>query len=729
MKAKKKLFLNYRITLVVLMFLSFLSCQKNRTKTWVLESPNKKIKITLLQNSDSIISLNYKVDLDSMGKNIEIVKRSSLGIRTKNFDLCKQLVFTGIEKNNEINEEYVMLSGKRKLNVNSAKEIILVFKNKENDTLQLEFRAYNEGFAFRYQIKTKLNDSIIVTEEITSFGIPQNTKVWMQPNDTLAHWCMGYEIPYKLAIPAGSVSPKTTGWLFPGLFQLQSGAWLLLSEANVGKEYSATQLRPNPNDGVYQIQLPNDFEGWFSGSPNPSSVTSMELPWRFMIVGNSLKTIVESNFVHHLSDKSKIENISWIKHGISSWSWWSDPYSPFYYDRLKKFVDFSAQMGWQYSLVDADWNRMEGGTMEQLAKYAQTKGIGLILWYNSGGDNNVVRYSIELGDQYLEKLKSKSIPQGIITDLRKSKVKQYFEDAAFLPELEKLIGKEAYKQYKDTILSTLRLQNAGPHDLMDKRDVRRKELERISKLGVKGVKVDFWGSDKQNIIQRYIELCEDAALYQLFVNTHGCTIPRGWTKTYPNLLSMEGVMGAEMYGSPDWAELALIQNTVYPFIRNVVGPMDYTPVAFSVKNPDAPHLTTYAHELALTVVFESGILHIADKPEAILAQPTQVQTFLKTVPVVWDNTWFVDGFPADFTIIARKSKDTYYVAGINGKNEARKFSFRTTFLENTNYSCEIIKDGKQADKFSFETTTANNSTKFDIDVLSAGGFVMVLRKK
>lgn len=305
-------------------------------------------------------------------------------------------------------------------------------------------------------------------------------------------------------------------------------------------------------------------------------------------------------------------------------------------------------------------------------------------------------------------------------------MKQYFDDAEFLPELKKLIGNEAYAKYKDTIVPALHLQNAGPHDLMTDPDIRRREFERIAKLGVKGVKVDFWGSDKHNIMQQYIDLIEDAARYKILVNTHGSTIPRGWSRTYPNLLTMEGVMGAEMYGSPAWPEQALIQNTCYPFIRNVVGSMDYTPVAFSVKNPAAPHLTTFAHELALPVVYESGLLHIADKPEAILAQPAPVIDFLKNVPVTWDETWLIDGYPADFAIIARKAGNKYYIGGINGKKEPRTFPVALGFADFATYTCTVFKDGAMPDKFAIETLTATPDSVLSVNVLPAGGFVVVM---
>lgn len=154
-----------------------------------------------------------------------------------------------------------------------------------------------------------------------------------------------------------------------------------------------------------------------------------------------------------------------------------------------------------------------------------------------------------------------------------------------------------------------------PRDRMFDRSVRQEEMAWLAEAGVSGIKVDFFHSDKQAGIKLYLDILADAAEAGLMVNFHGSTIPRGWERTWPNLMSMEGVRGAEQYDfRPTYPEEAPWHNTVLAFTRNVVGPMDYTPVTFS----DAmyPHVTTNAHELALAVVFESSLQHFADSVES-----------------------------------------------------------------------------------------------------------------
>jgi hypothetical protein len=171
-----------------------------------------------------------------------------------------------------------------------------------------------------------------------------------------------------------------------------------------------------------------------------------------------------------------------------------------------------------------------------------------------------------------------------------------------------------------------------PVDCLLTHTKRVKEFKWLNKIGVYGIKVDFFAGDQQDMMQYYIGILKDAAQYHLMVNFHGCTVPTGWSRTYPNLMTMEAVYGAEWYNNaPVLTNKAAVHNTTLPFIRNVVGPMDYTPVTFS--NSQHPHITTYGHELALSVVFESGIQHFADRPSAYESLPPKPKEFLEHVPV------------------------------------------------------------------------------------------------
>ena len=262
----------------------------------------------------------------------------------------------------------------------------------------------------------------------------------------------------------------------------------------------------------------------------------------------------------------------------------------------------------------------------------------------------------------------------------------------------------------------------GPKFRLNKPEDREREFAWCEKIGVAGVKIDFFSGDNQMNMDYCIDLLECAARHHLLVNFHGATIPRGWQRTYPNLLSTEGVYGAEWYNNvPTFTAQAARHNATLPFTRNVIGPMDYTPCAFS--DSQHPHITSKAHELALTVLFESGLQHLADKPESYLAQPQSVQDFFTELPTVWDETRFVSGCPGKSAVLARRFGHSWYVAGINGLDEAQTFSLDLSFI-------------KPADKIQYFADAPDGSwTITNIDSFPTqltcqprGGFVFVVHE-
>jgi hypothetical protein len=258
-----------------------------------------------------------------------------------------------------------------------------------------------------------------------------------------------------------------------------------------------------------------------------------------------------------------------------------------------------------------------------------------------------------------------------------------------------------------------------PRDRMHIREVRRREFEQLRQWGVAGIKVDFWQSDKQEIIRQYIELLEDAADYQIMVNVHGCTIPRGWSKTYPHLMSMESVWGAESYSfAANYPQEVPAQNVIYAFTRNVIGPMDYTPVTFS--NQTYPHLTTNVHELALSVVFESGVQHFADRVSAYKNLPNAVKEFLMHVPTAWDETRMLSGYPGKDIVMARRKGSTWYIGGINGEKTEKDIEVNLQSLGLESFT--LITDDQQ-NGFQVKPSLTNPILKLKIKPF--GGFVAV----
>ena len=259
----------------------------------------------------------------------------------------------------------------------------------------------------------------------------------------------------------------------------------------------------------------------------------------------------------------------------------------------------------------------------------------------------------------------------------------------------------------------------GPKFRLNKPEDREKEFAWCEKIEVAGVKIDFFSGDNQMNMDFCQDLLECAARHHLLVNFHGATIPRGWQRTWPNLLSTEGVYGAEWYNNvPHFTTKAASHNATLPFTRNVVGPMDYTPCAFS--DSQHPHITSKAHELALTVLYESGLQHLADRPESFLAQPQEVQTFLGQLPTVWDETRFVNGYPGESAVLARRSGNTWYVAGINGKDEPQTLAIDLRFIGKGNI--QMFADDASGNWL------VSNPSKLpsQVTLQPRGGFVLVV---
>ena len=262
-----------------------------------------------------------------------------------------------------------------------------------------------------------------------------------------------------------------------------------------------------------------------------------------------------------------------------------------------------------------------------------------------------------------------------------------------------------------------------PKFRLNKPEDREREFAWCDKMGVAGVKIDFFSGDNQKNMDYCQDLLECAARHHLLVNFHGATVPRGWQRTWPNLMSTEGVYGAEWYNNvPTFTAKAARHNATLPFTRNVIGPMDYTPCTFS--DSQHPHITTNGHELALTVLFESALQHLADRPESYLAQPQAVQDFFGYLPTTWDETRLVCGYPGEYVVMARRNGTTWYVAGINGSDEQRTLKFSLDFIKGD--ISEMTLFGDSGDKKNPWIIVPMFSLPSSLDLAPRGGFVLCI---
>ena len=530
-----------------------------------------------------------------------------------------------------------------------------------------EYSSPLRNFAVSKIVMRLYNDGIAFRYEYSHLRdnkVPSEDTNYIIPEGTkrwMQQWSDGYEGFFPMTTTA---QVKTLGGF---------GGSMVQNDINTHWGYP---LLMEPADGVFALITEANIERRQSASSlfNKGEVFSVvqdqndllltgdwHTPWRVVIIGH-LADIVQSTLVTDVSEPSKLDDVSWIHPGVVSWIYWANNHGSNNYNIIKKYVDMAVTLHLPYVLIDAEWDEMD--------KLASNEGKTIedaVAYANSKGVKPLIWYNSSIG---------------------------WVNGAP------------------------------GPKYRLNKPEDREKEFAWCEKIGVAGVKIDFFSGDNQANMDYCQDLLESAARHHLLVNFHGAPIPRGWQRTYPNLLSTEGVYGAEWYNNvPHFTKKAASHNATLPFTRNVIGPMDYTPCAFS--DSQHPHITSLAHELALTVLYESGLQHLADRPESFLAQPDEVQAFLGQLPTVWDETRYVSGYPGESAVLARRSGDTWYVAGINGSDEAKTLDCNLSFIKGKKKNVRLF-----ADDASGKWQISNiGKLPSKIDCQPRGGFVIVVNRR
>lgn len=613
-----------------------------------LTSPDRHIAVDVAVSSSG--ALTYSVSRD--GK--PVILRSELGIAVNGADLTRGLKLASSTPVKPIEDHYELATAKKRHITYRANEQTHTVRNAQGQAMDVTFRVSNDGVAFRYRVVGK--DSKFI-REITSFAFDKSTKAWLQPMSVAqtgyANTNPSYEEHYQREIAVGTPSTLGAGWVFPALFR-SGDTWVALTEANMDGSFHASRLHTDSPGGVYRLDVPAAPEVFTDGALLAESKGDLVSPWRIVALG-SLGTLVESTLGTDLAAPAIAFDKAKIQPGHAAWSWALLKDDGTYFDIQKRFVDYAADMGWDYTLVDADWDRKIGDArMRELVKYGQAKQVGILVWYNSSGAWNKTEYS---------------------------------------PKSALLTG-----------------------------DARRREFARLREMGVKGIKVDFFAGDGKSMIAYYVDMLTDAAQAGLLVNFHGATLPRGWSRTFPNLMTVEAVRGFEFTTFEQKDQDAMPPHAaMLPFSRNLFDPMDYTPLAFG-DIPNIKRVTRNGFELAEAVLFLSGIQHFAERPEGMAGAPDYVRNLLRELPRSWDEVRFIDGYPGRYAVIARRSGDSWYVAGFNADGAARTVDIDLSFLKGR--SGTLVADGDGERAFSQAPIKAG---KHGISIKPRGGFVAVFK--
>ena len=628
------------------------------SSAWATEksfnSPDGKLTVMV---DDLGKTANYRVNLGET----EIICRSQLGVKTNMGDFTKGLTMTGCEVKT-VKESYDLRNIKQSHVDYEATEAVCSFEQDGKKVMDIIFRVSNRDVAFCYRILPQRDTKVcLVNEEASSFQLPDGTTTFLCPQSRpmggFARTSPSYETSYTDDDQMGK-NGWGEGYSFPCLFHLGDKGWVLISETGVDGSYVASRLL-NDGGSVYRIGFPQQGEcnGW--GSTSASVALPCETPWRTITIGTTLANIVETTVPFDLV-KQKYKASQEYIYGKGSWSWIIGMDASCNYDEQKRYIDFSAAMGYQTVLIDALWDKQIGyDRIAELAAYGKTKGVGLFLWYNSNGTWN---------------------------------------DAPQSP-----IGK------------------------MDKSRERRAEMAWMKSVGIRGIKVDFFGGDKQNMMQLYEDILSDANDYGILVIFHGCTLPRGWERMYPNYAASEAVLASENLHFGQGACDAEAHNAaLHTFIRNTVGSMDFGGSTlnkfYNADNKRGTHrVTSDVYALATAVLFQSAVQHFALAPNNLTDAPAWAIDFMKNVPTTWDEVKFIDGYPGKYAIIARRTGDKWFVVGINAENETLKKTIALPMFDK-NAELQMYSDDAELNG---SVSTIKAKKQITVTIPKNGGLVIV----
>ena len=622
-------------------------------------SPDGKIKVVVTDEQgtpDYTVSYNNEV----------FILQSPLGLKTNIGDFTEGMTLKAANSEvKQINEAYELATIKqRKVNY-VANEAVCTFEKDGKVIYDIIFRVSNRDVAFKYRMYPQRETrSCIVQEEVTAFQLPEGTTTFLcpqvKPMGGFARTYPSYETPYTVDEPTGK-NGWGEGYTFPCLFKNNEKGWILISETGVSSAYCASRLMGHEK-GLYTIGYPQEGENNGNGTNTAGIPLPGETPWRTLTMGETLAPIMETTVPFDLV-KPLYEPSQKYEYGRGSWSWIIGMDGSTVYDVQKKYIDFSAAMGYQSVLVDALWDTQIGrDKIKELAEYGAKKGVALYLWYNSNG---------------------------------------YWNDA---PQ--------------------------GPRGIMSNTIARRKEMKWMQSIGIRGIKVDFFGGDKQVTMQLYEDILADANDYGLLVVFHGCTLPRGWERMYPNYASSEAVLASEnMSFGQGSCDSEAFNATMHPFIRNVVGSMDFGGSTlnkyYNARNKPrgSQRKTSDVFALATAVLFQSPVQHFALAPNNLTDAPEWAINFMKEVPTTWDDMKYIDGYPGKYVVFARKKGDKWYVAGVNAQAEPVKLKLTLPMFQPKEI-LDCYSDDAQL-QGSLKDIKLNKKQQVEVTIPTNGGILLV----
>jgi alpha-glucosidase len=644
----------------------------HKRKEFVVYSPDSSIQVICGINDSLSGEFQYSVRYN----NTEIIRPSGLELDFKNGATLRGNLEMVKNQRSTVNETWERVWGKRKIVFNNYNQLVLELqeKVKPRRRINILFRLYDDGVALRYELPVQKGlDTIVMTDQKIAFSFVENHTVW-------ATYWNTFHLSQEKEFIKSKLSDIKPGNIIGMPLLIRAGdIWTALLEANV-TDWPCSGFIADPDHPNSILSRPS----WLPEDTTVVLCTSTQRlsPWKVIVIGNHPGRLIESDILQNLNEPCALNDVAWIKPGVSAWDWWwCGSYAPDAGFRLgsntrtmKYFIDFAAEMGWSYQLVDWQWYgppfRTDGSfnleaditkmnpeiDIPELVAYAASKNVRIILW------------------------------------LLWANVEKQMEEAFALYE----------------------------------------------KWGVAGVKIDFMDRNDQEMVNFYHRFAQAAARHHLVVDFHGAYLPDGFSRTYPNLITREGVLGNE-YNK--WSNRVTPEHCLtLPFTRMLAGEMDFTPGGFLNDMPDkfkvvgsdnpAPHVMgTRCFQLAMMVVYESAFQVFCESPYSVRNQAGY--DFLKGIPSSWDETKVLEGMPGEYILIARKSGEIWYVGAMSRNKQHVKFN--AEFLDYQDYQAIFWCDAADSDlnprKLIRKDLSLRGKSEIEMDIASNGGFVAIFKPK
>ncbi|MDR0976611.1 MAG: glycoside hydrolase family 97 protein [Prevotellaceae bacterium] len=654
-------------------------------KAFKLKSPDGQLETQIVVGQQLTFSVAHRGDILVTPSPIALrltdgeVWGESARLQRSNTQSVKRNIRARFYRSNEVADVY--------------NELTLTFRGDWG----VEFRAYNDGVAYRFVSRRRI--PFTIQSEEVCFGFADDVAVTAAPvnrwpddaakmaaeqgDDKVMEAQFGNSFENTYQVKTLSQYDKNRLLILPLVVNVPGGRRICITESDL-EDYPGLYLH-STGDKLSGVQAPYPKTIVQGGHNNLQSlVTAREeyiakvhsprtFPWRAMIVTTNDRNLAASNMTYCLAAPSRIEDASWIKPGKVAWEWWNDwnlegvDFVTGVNNRTYKFyIDFASRNGIEYVILDEGW-AVNGQAdlmkvvpdidIAELVKYGAERGVGIILW----------------------------------------------------------AGYYAFNRDMDNL------------------------CRHYAQLGVKGFKVDFMDRDDQQMVAFNYRAAATTAKHKLLLDLHGMYKPAGLNRTYPNVLNFEGVHGLEQM---KWAPATVDQVTydvMIPFIRQAAGPMDYTQGAmrnavsgsYYPCNSEPMSQGTRCRQLAMYVVYDSPLNMLCDSPTNYMREPQSLE-FISTTPTVWDETRILDGSMGEYIVTARRSGTTWYVGGMTN-NEARSITLDLSFIdEDASYLSTLFKDGVNAHRKGSDyrrgISTLNSKQKLTLHMAPGGGFAMKLEK-